>query len=123
MLSSIRMLWQRREDRLAEAISAVSDDTFEEEVIKSELPVLVDFWAAWCAPCQMIAPAVEKIAQDYNGRLKVVKLNVDENMKATVKYSVRSIPTLLLFKQGEIKETVVGALPQDKIISIISKHI
>jgi len=117
------MLWQRREDRLAEAISAVSDDTFEEEVIKSELPVLVDFWAAWCAPCQMIAPAVEKIAQDYNGRLKVVKLNVDENMKATVKYSVRSIPTLLLFKQGEIKETVVGALPQDKIISIISKHI
>lgn len=123
MLSSIRMLWQRREDRLAEAISAVSDDTFEEEVIKSELPVLVDFWAAWCAPCQMIVPAVEKIAQDYNGRLKVVKLNVDENMKATVKYSVRSIPTLLLFKQGEIKETVVGALPQDKIISIISKHI
>ena len=123
MLSSIRMLWQRREDRLAEAISAVSDDTFEEEVIKSELPVLVDFWAAWCAPCQMIAPAVEKIAQDYNGRLKVVKLNVDENMKATVKYSVRSIPTLLLFKQGEIKETVVGALPQDKIISIISKHL
>jgi thioredoxin 1 len=108
---------------LAEAIIHVSDDTFEEEVMKSEIPVLVDFWAAWCGPCQMIAPALEKIAQEYSGRLKVVKLNVDENMKATSKYSVRSIPTLLLFKAGEIKETLVGALPQDKIVSIISKHL
>jgi len=108
---------------LAEAIIHVSDDTFEEEVMKSELPVLVDFWAIWCAPCQMIAPALEKIAQEYTGRLKVVKLNVDENMKATSKYSIRSIPTLLLFKAGEIKETLVGVLPQDKIVSIISKHL
>jgi len=108
---------------LAEGIINVSDDSFEEEVMKSGLPVLVDFWAVWCAPCHMIAPALEKIAQEYAGRLKVVKLNVDENMKATSKYSVRSIPTLLLFKGGEIKETVVGALPQEKIVSIISKHL
>jgi thioredoxin 1 len=108
---------------LAEGIINVSDDSFEEEVMKSGLPVLVDFWAVWCAPCQMIAPALEKIAQEYAGRLKVVKLNVDQNMKATSKYSVRSIPTLLLFKGGEIKETLVGALPQEKIVSIISKHL
>lgn len=108
---------------MAEGIINVSDDSFEEEVMKSGLPVLVDFWAVWCAPCQMIAPALEKIAQEYAGRLKVVKLNVDQNMKATSKYSVRSIPTLLLFKGGEIKETLVGALPQEKIVSIISKHL
>jgi thioredoxin 1 len=118
------MPWHQGEEAdLAEAIIHVSDDTFEEEVIKSDLPVLVDFWAVWCGPCHMIAPALEKIAQEYAGRLKVVKLNVDENMKATSKYSVRSIPTLLLFKAGEIKETLVGALPQDRIVSIISKHL
>jgi thioredoxin 1 len=118
------MPWHQREEAdLAEDIIHVSDDTFEEEVMKSELPVLVDFWAVWCGPCHMIAPALEKIAQEYTGRLKVVKLNVDENMKATSKYSVRSIPTLLLFKAGEIKETLVGALPQDMIVSIISKHL
>jgi len=108
---------------LAEAILDVSDDTFEEEVIKSELPVLVDFWAVWCAPCQMIVPAMEHLAQNYKEKLKVLKLNVDDNMKISAKFGVRSIPTLLLFKGGELKETIVGALPQNKIIDAISKHL
>jgi len=108
---------------LAEAILDVSDDTFEEEVIKSELPVLVDFWAVWCAPCQMIVPALEHLAQNYKEKLKVLKLNVDDNMKISAKFGVRSIPTLLLFKGGELKETIVGALPQNKIIDAISKHL
>ena len=108
---------------MAEAILDVTDDTFEEEVLKSELPVLVDFWAVWCAPCQMIVPALEHIAQDYKEKLKVLKLNVDENMKTSAKFGVRSIPTLLLFKGGELKETIVGALPQNKIIDAISKHL
>jgi len=108
---------------LAEAITNVSDGTFEQEVLKSALPVLVDFWAVWCAPCQMISPSLEQIAQDYKDRLKIVKVNVDDNMKTSSRYGIRSIPTLLLFKGGEIKETVVGACPQDKIVSIISKHL
>ena len=108
---------------MAEAILDVTDDTFEEEVLKSELPVLVDFWAVWCAPCQMIVPALEHIAQNYKEKLKLLKLNVDENMKTSAKFGVRSITTLLLFKGGELKETIVGALPQNKIIDAISKHL
>ena len=108
---------------MAEDILSVSDDTFEEEVLKSELPVLVDFWAVWCAPCQMVVPTLEHLVQNYKEKLKVFKLNVDENMKISAKFGIRSIPTLLLFKGGELKETIVGALPQDKIIDVISKHI
>lgn len=105
------------------AIMNISDDTFEEEVLKNELPVLVDFWAVWCAPCQMIAPTLDFLAQNYSEKLKIVKLNIDENMKTPSKYGIRSIPTLLLFKEGEMKEMIVGVYPQDKIISILSKHI
>ncbi len=108
---------------LAEAIINITDSTFEQEVMKSELPVLVDFWAVWCGPCQVIAPTMDYLAQTYQGKLKVVKLDVDGNIKVTSRYGVRSIPTLLLFKAGELKETMVGALPQDKIVSIISKHL
>lgn len=108
---------------MAEAITNVTDSTFEQEVMKSELPVLVDFWAVWCGPCQMITPTMEYLAQAYQGKLKVTKLDVDGNIRVTSRYGVRSIPTLLLFKGGELKETMVGALPQDKIVSIISKHI
>lgn len=108
---------------MAEDVVRISDDTFEEEALKCELPVMVDFWADWCAPCHMIVPALEKIAQDFKGKLKVFKLNVDENMKTSSKYDVRSIPTLLLFKGGELKETIVGVLPQDKIVDVISKHL
>tara|TARA_B100001971_G_C17713307_1_gene297537 strand:+ start:122 stop:448 length:327 start_codon:yes stop_codon:yes gene_type:complete len=108
---------------LAGDILDISDDTFEEEVLKSELPVLVDFWAVWCAPCQMIIPTLEHLAQNYKEKLKVFKINIDENMKISAKYGIRSIPTLLLFSGGELKETIVGALPQNKIIDVVSKHL
>ncbi len=108
---------------MAEDILDISDDIFEEEVLKSELPVLVDFWAVWCAPCKMIVPTLEYLAQNYKEKLKVFKINIDENMKISAKYGIRSIPTLLLFSGGELKETIVGALPQNKIIDAISKHI
>lgn len=108
---------------MAGDILDISDDTFEEEVLKSELPVLVDFWAVWCAPCQMIVPTLEHLAQNYKEKLKVFKINIDENMKISAKFGIRSIPTLLLFSGGELKETIVGALPQNKIIDVISKHI
>jgi len=106
-----------------EIIVNVMDANFEEEVIGSELPVLVDFWAVWCGPCRMVAPLVEQIAQEYSDRLKVAKLNVDENQAIPAKYGIMSIPTLLLFKGGELKETIVGALPKDKIVDAVSKHL
>ncbi|MGD8536478.1 MAG: thioredoxin [Candidatus Aminicenantes bacterium] len=108
---------------MAEEIAQVSDDSFEEEVLKNELPVLVDFWAVWCAPCHMVAPSVENLAQSYKDKLKVVKLNVDENPKTPANYGILSIPTLLLFKGGELKETIIGALPQNKIEDAITKHL
>ena len=101
----------------------VSDDTFEKEVMQSEIPVLVDFWAVWCGPCNMVVPSLEHIAQNYKEKIRVVKMNVDENMKIPSQYGVMSIPTLLLFKGGEIKETIVGALPQGKIVEAIAKHL
>jgi thioredoxin 1 len=108
---------------LSEDILNVTDDTFEEEVLKAELPVLVDFWAVWCGPCQMIAPTVEYLAQNYKEKLKVAKVNVDDNMNVPAKYGIMSIPALLLFKGGEVVETVIGALPQDKIVDTIEKHL
>jgi len=108
---------------LAEDISSVADDTFEEEVLKAELPVLVDFWAVWCAPCHAVVPALENIVQKYKDKMKITKLNVDENMKTPSKYGITSIPTLLLFKDGELKETLVGVHSQDKIEEAIGKHL
>lgn len=108
---------------MAENINSISDESFEEEVLKNELPVLVDFWATWCAPCLMIAPSLENIAQAYKGKMEIKKLNVDENPQTPARYGIMSIPTLLLFKGGELKETIIGALPQDKIVEIISKHL
>jgi thioredoxin 1 len=108
---------------LSTDILSVSDANFEEEVLKAELPVLVDFWAEWCMPCRMITPTVENIAETNKDKLKVTKMNVDENMKTPAKYGIRGIPTLLLFKAGELKETMVGVQPRDKIVEIISKHL
>jgi len=108
---------------LTEDISSVTDDNFEEEVLKAEIPVLIDFWAGWCAPCKMIEPAVNNLAQSYKDKMIFMKMNVDENMKTPSKYGIRSIPTLLLFKDGELKETLVGALPQDKIENVIVKYL
>lgn len=108
---------------MPEDFTSVSDRTFEEEVLKSELPVLVDFWATWCAPCQMVVPSLEYLAQNYKDKIKIRKLNVDENPKITSRYRVMSIPTLLFFKDGELKETIVGALPREKIVEVISKHL
>ena len=90
----------------------VTNQTFEEEVIKSDLPVLVDLWAPWCRPCLIIAPVVEKLAEKYNGRFKFCRLNVDENPQTAARYQVMSIPTLLFFKGGEIVDTVIGAVPE-----------
>ena len=100
-----------------------SDRNFEQEVLKSDKPVLVDFWAEWCAPCRMIAPAVEAIANEYAGRAKVGKLNVDENPSVTSRYNIRSIPTLLVFKNGEIKEQLVGTTSKDNLAKLLDKNL
>ncbi len=104
-------------------LANITDDSFDEEVLKSALPVLIDFWAAWCVPCRMIAPTVEQIAESHKDKLKVAKMNVDENMKTPGKYGIRGIPTLLLFKGGELKETLVGVQSKDKIVEVISRHL
>ncbi len=104
-------------------VGEVGDQNFDAEVLNSPVPVLVDFWAAWCAPCRMLAPVVEAIADKYEGRAKVVKLNVDENMVTSSKYNIRGIPTLLLFKDGGIKEQIVGNTTKDTISKMIDNHL
>jgi thioredoxin 1 len=104
-------------------IGEVGDQNFETEVLNSPVPVLVDFWAAWCAPCRMLAPAVEAVAEKYDGKAKVVKLNVDENMITAGKYNIRGIPTLLLFKEGVIKEQIVGNTTKETISKMIDNHL
>ena len=100
-------------------VLAVSDDTFEREVLQSSTPVLVDFWAPWCGPCRAIAPVVEELAREYDGKLKVVKMNVDDNPSTPNKYGVRGIPTLLLIEGGQVKEQLVGAQPKARLVSAI----
>jgi thioredoxin 1 len=104
-------------------VGEVGDQNFESEVLNSTIPVLVDFWAVWCAPCRMLAPAVEAVAEKYEGKAKVVKLNVDENMVTAGKYNIRGIPTLLLFKEGVIKEQIVGNTTKDTISKMIDNHL
>ena len=94
----------------------VTDNTFEQEVLQAQQPVLVDFWAVWCGPCQAIAPIVEELAGDYEGKLKVMKLDVDNNPRTAVAYGVQSIPTLLVFKDGKPAERIVGAVPKKVIV-------
>lgn len=100
-----------------------SDQNFEEDVLKSPQPVLVDFWATWCGPCRMMSPTVDTIAAEYAGRAKVGKLNVDENMTIAGRYGIRSIPTLLLFKSGQIQEQVVGTASKDAINRLLDKYL
>ena len=94
----------------------ITDDNFETEVTKSDKPVLIDFWAVWCGPCKLIAPIVEELAGEYDGKVKIGKLDVDSNQQTSIKYGVRSIPTLLLFKEGKLKETIIGAVPKKTIV-------
>jgi thioredoxin 1 len=94
----------------------LSDTNFEQEVMKSDLPVLVDFWAEWCAPCRMVSPVMEEIAADFEGRIKVAKLNVDDNNELAAKYDIMSIPTVMLFKEGQIVSQAIGAMTKDSLI-------
>jgi len=105
------------------SIVHITDDTFESEVLQSQTPVLVDYWAEWCGPCKMIAPALDQIAAEYTGRLKVAKLNIDENQSTPPKYGIRGIPTLMLFKNGELAATKVGALSKAQLTAFIDSHL
>ncbi|NOZ09964.1 MAG: thioredoxin TrxA [Gammaproteobacteria bacterium] len=104
---------------MSEGIVYLSDDTFEDEVLKSGDPVLVDYWAEWCGPCKMIAPILDEIAKEYAGRLKVAKLNIDENPGTPPKYGIRGIPTLMLFKDGSVESTKVGAVSKSQLTAFI----
>ena len=100
---------------MADTVAEVTDSNFQAEVIESEVPVLVDFWAPWCGPCRMVAPVVEEIANERGDQLKVVKLNIDENQNTAIQFNVLSIPTLMLFRNGEVAKTVIGAYPKGKL--------
>lgn len=104
-------------------IVAITDDSFEEEVMNAQLPVLVDFWAEWCGPCKMIAPVLDEIADAYQGKLKVAKLNIDENNLTPQKFGVRGIPTLMLFKNGELESTKVGAISKSQLTAFLDSHL
>lgn len=108
---------------MSDNIVAVTDDSFETEVMNAELPVLVDFWAEWCGPCKMIAPVLDEIAQNYKGRLKVAKINIDDNSASPQKFGVRGIPTLMLFKNGELESTKVGAISKSQLTAFLDSHL
>jgi len=110
-----------REGWIVERITQVGDDNFEAEVLRSGLPVLIDFWAPWCGPCKSIAPIIEELAREYEGRLKVAKLNVDENPGTPSRYGVRGIPNLIILKGGAVKEQLVGVVPKSRLVNAIEK--
>ena len=108
---------------MSEFVNEVSDQNFESEVINAYGPVMVDFWASWCAPCRMLAPVVETIAEQYNGRVKVLKMNIDNNPMTPGKYNIRSIPTLLLFNDGEVREQIMGNTSPGTITKMLDNHV
>ena len=108
---------------MSEKILYLTDDTFEDEVLKSSAPVLVDYWAEWCGPCKMIAPILDEIAAEYTGKVRVAKLNIDDNPQTPPKYGIRGIPTLMLFKDGNVEATKVGAVSKSQLTAFIDSNI
>jgi thioredoxin 1 len=108
---------------MSEHIQHITDDSFERDVLQSSTPVLVDYWAEWCGPCKMIAPILDEVAKEYSGRLKVAKLNIDENQTTPPKYGIRGIPTLMLFKNGNMEAMKVGALSKSQLTAFIDSNI
>ncbi len=108
---------------MSDLIVSVTDESFEQDVIKSDKPVLIDYWAEWCGPCKMIAPVLEEIAQEYAGRLTVAKLNIDENPATPPRYGIRGIPTLMLFKNGNVEATKVGAVSKSQLSAFIDSNL
>ena len=104
-------------------ISHLTDETFEEEVLQSNIPVLVDYWAEWCGPCKVIAPILDSLTDEYEGKLKISKLNIDDNQKTPQKYGVRGIPTLMIFKNGNVEATKVGALSKSQLTAFIDSNL
>jgi thioredoxin 1 len=108
---------------VSERIVHVTDDTFEQEVLQSSNPVLVDYWADWCGPCKMIAPVLDEIADEYEGKIRIAKLNIDENPGTPPRYGIRGIPTLMLFKDGEVEATKVGAVSKSQLTAFIDSNL
>jgi thioredoxin 1 len=108
---------------MSEHIHYVTDDTFEAEVLQSQQPVLVDYWAEWCGPCKMIAPILDEIANEYSGKLKVAKVNIDDNQATPAKFGIRGIPTLMIFKNGNVEATKVGALSKSQLAAFIDSNL
>src|SRR5262245_7774725 len=104
---------------MSQAVMEVTDGTFDCEVLQSQVPVLVDFWATWCGPCRVIAPVVEELAKQYEGKLKVAKVDVDNNTRIATKYDIRSIPSLYIFKGGKVVQTIIGAAPKNQLVSAL----
>ena len=108
---------------MSEQIVHLSDDSFETEVLQSNLPVLVDYWAEWCGPCKMIAPVLDEIAAEYEGKIKLAKLNIDDNPNTPPRYGIRGIPTLMIFKDGEVEATKVGAVSKSQLTAFIDSNL
>ncbi len=108
---------------MTDHVTAITDDTFEQEVLKSDTPVLVDYWAEWCGPCKAVGPVLEDLAPEYDGKVKIVKLNIDENPNTPPKYGIRSIPTLMLFKNGAVESTQIGALSKAQLSDFLDQNV